>query len=121
MHGHTSRDEPFDRRSLPPGGLGARSQAAPDGATPTAETVTRLTRTSIIAPTMSTRGAGGTTGGVGQFFLGLAMAVAGAYPLTNPGTLFFRFWGYLRPPPVGPPPLPPPVRHRVVLFHRQNV
>ena len=29
------------------------------------------------------RGAGGTPGGVGEFFIGLALAVAGAYLLTN--------------------------------------
>ena len=43
------------------------------------------------------RGAGGTTGGVGQFFLGLAMAVAGAYVLTNQVTVtsgFWSVWGY---------------------------
>ena len=43
------------------------------------------------------RGAGGTPGGVGQFFLGLAMAVAGAYILTNRVTVssgFWAVWGY---------------------------
>ena len=30
-----------------------------------------------------TRGAGGTPGGVGEFFMGLALAVAGGYLLTN--------------------------------------
>lgn len=41
------------------------------------------------------RGAGGTEGGVGQFFLGLAMAVAGAFLLTQRVTVTSGFWGYL--------------------------
>ena len=43
------------------------------------------------------RGAGGTPGGLGEFFLGLGMAVAGAYILTNRVTVtsgFWSFWGY---------------------------
>jgi uncharacterized protein len=40
------------------------------------------------------RGAGGTEGGVGQFFLGLAMAVAGGWLLTNQVTVTSGFWGY---------------------------
>jgi hypothetical protein len=56
-----------------------------------------LTGTPIIAAKMSTRGAGGTTGGVGQFFLGLAMAVAGAYLITNQVTVSSGFWGYFGP------------------------
>jgi uncharacterized protein len=39
-------------------------------------------------------GAGGTEGGVGQFFLGLAMAVAGGWLLTNQVTVTSGFWGY---------------------------
>jgi hypothetical protein len=38
------------------------------------------------------RGAGGTSGGVGQFLLGLCMAVAGAYLLTNQVTVTTNFW-----------------------------
>jgi len=44
-----------------------------------------------------TRGAGGTPGGVGQFLIGLAMAVAGAYLLTQQVTVtsgFWTMWGY---------------------------
>jgi hypothetical protein len=51
---------------------------------------------SIIAAHMS-KGAGGTSGGVGQFFLGLAMAVAGAYLITNQVTVSSGFWGYFGP------------------------
>jgi hypothetical protein len=39
-------------------------------------------------------GAGGTKGGFGQFFAGLAMAVAGGYLLTSQVTVTSGFWGY---------------------------
>jgi hypothetical protein len=42
-------------------------------------------------------GAGGTPGGVGQFLIGLAMAVAGAYLLTNQVVVSsgaWSLWGY---------------------------
>ena len=40
------------------------------------------------------RGAGGTPGGVGQFLLGLAMAVAGAYILTSRVTVSGGYWSF---------------------------
>jgi hypothetical protein len=43
------------------------------------------------------RGAGGTEGGLGTFFLGFVMAVAGGYLLTNQVTVtsgMWRLWGY---------------------------
>ena len=43
------------------------------------------------------RGAGGTPGGIGEFFLGLAMAIAGAYLLTNRVMVvsgYWSIWGY---------------------------
>ena len=43
------------------------------------------------------RGAGGTPGGLGEFLVGLAMAVAGGYLLTQQVTVtsgFWHFWGY---------------------------
>jgi hypothetical protein len=43
------------------------------------------------------KGAGGTPGGVGEFFAGLAMAVAGAYLFVNQVTVTsgsWRLWGY---------------------------
>ena len=48
---------------------------------------------------MATRieGAGGTSGGIGQFLIGLGMAIAGAYLLTNQVTVtsgYWRLWGY---------------------------
>ena len=45
----------------------------------------------------SLRGAGGTEGGLGTFFIGFVMAVAGAYLLTNQVTVTsgaWRLWGY---------------------------
>lgn len=38
------------------------------------------------------RGAGGTEGGLGTFFLGFVMAVAGGYLLTNQVTVTSGFW-----------------------------
>ena len=43
------------------------------------------------------RGAGGTSGGVGEFLVGLGMAVAGAYLLTQRVTVtsgYWTLWGY---------------------------
>jgi hypothetical protein len=43
------------------------------------------------------RGAGGTSGGIGEFFVGLAMAIAGAYLITNRVVVssgFWFLWGY---------------------------
>jgi len=46
---------------------------------------------------MAMKGAGGTPGGVGTFFLGLLMAVAGGYLLTNQVMVSSGFWGYFGP------------------------
>lgn len=46
---------------------------------------------------MKRRGAGGTPGGVGEFLVGLAMAVAGGYLLTQQvavSTGYWHVWGY---------------------------
>ena len=40
------------------------------------------------------KGAGGTEGGVAQFFVGLALAVAGAYLLTQRVTVTSGFWSF---------------------------
>jgi hypothetical protein len=40
------------------------------------------------------KGAGGTEGGVAQFFVGLAMAVGGAYMLTRRVTVASGFWSF---------------------------
>ena len=45
----------------------------------------------------STRGAGGTPGGIAEFFLGLVMVVAGAYLITNRIVVvsgYWSLWGY---------------------------
>ena len=42
-------------------------------------------------------GAGGTRGGIGQFLIGLGMAIAGGYLLTNQVTVqsnYWHLWGY---------------------------
>src|SRR5687768_2924753 len=47
--------------------------------------------------TDKTRGAGGTPGGLGEFFAGLAMTAAGGYLLMNQVTVtsgFWQMWGY---------------------------
>ncbi|HJS58586.1 MAG TPA: hypothetical protein VKA01_10830 [Vicinamibacteria bacterium] len=43
---------------------------------------------------MAIKGAGGTPGGVGTFFAGLLMSVAGAYMLTSQVTVSTGFWGF---------------------------
>lgn len=43
---------------------------------------------------MAIKGAGGTPGGVGTFFAGLLMSVAGAYLLTSQVTVSTGFWGF---------------------------
>ena len=43
------------------------------------------------------KGAGGTEGGVGQFLLGLLMAVGGAYLITNQVSVSSGFWGWFGP------------------------
>jgi hypothetical protein len=43
------------------------------------------------------KGAGGTSGGIGQFFLGCGMTIAGGYLLLNQITVrtgFWHLWGY---------------------------
>ena len=42
-------------------------------------------------------GAGGTPGGLAEFFIGLGMAIAGAYLITNQVVVtsgFWSIWGY---------------------------
>jgi hypothetical protein len=50
----------------------------------------------VTAPSTlpSKTGAGGTPGGVGQFFLGLAMAVVGGYLLLNQVQVATSFWSF---------------------------
>jgi hypothetical protein len=52
------------------------------------------------------RGAGGTPGGVGQFFIGLTMAVVGVYLLLNQVQVTTSFWSFGRFGGFGPTLLP---------------
>ena len=52
------------------------------------------------------RGAGGTPGGVGQFFIGLTMAVVGVYLLLNQVQVTTSFWNFGRFGGFGPTLLP---------------
>jgi hypothetical protein len=52
------------------------------------------------------RGAGGTSGGVGQFFIGLTMAVVGVYLLFNQVQVTTSFWSFGRYGGFGPTLLP---------------
>jgi hypothetical protein len=52
------------------------------------------------------RGAGGTPGGVGQFFIGLTMAVVGVYLLLNQVQVTTSFWSFGRYGGFGPTLLP---------------
>jgi hypothetical protein len=50
-----------------------------------------------LEQTTRPRGAGGTPGGIGEFLLGLGMAVAGGYWLTSSVTVssgYWTFWGH---------------------------
>ena len=50
-----------------------------------------------MEPESKFRGAGGTPGGLGEFFIGLVMALIGAYMLTNRVTVassYYSSWGY---------------------------
>jgi hypothetical protein len=69
---------------------------------------------------MSTRGAGGTSGGVGQFFVGLAMAIAGAYLITNQVTVSSGFWGFFGPHTFGLTLLPLVIGIALLFFDGKN-
>ena len=44
-----------------------------------------------------TRGAGGTPGGIAEFFIGLVMVIAGAYLITNRIVVVSGYWSLLVP------------------------
>ena len=67
------------------------------------------------------RGAGGTQGGVGQFFIGLAMAVGGAYLLTQRVIVTSGFWGYFGQHTTGLSLLPLVVGAGILFFDGKNV
>jgi len=67
------------------------------------------------------RGAGGTEGGIGQFFLGLIMAVGGAYLLTQQVMVSSGFWGWFGPHTFGLSLLPLTVGIGVLFFDGKSV
>jgi hypothetical protein len=67
------------------------------------------------------RGAGGTEGGVGQFLLGVVMAVGGAYLLTQQVMVSSGFWGWFGPQTFGLSLLPLVVGVGVLFFDGRSV
>jgi uncharacterized protein len=47
-----------------------------------------------VSTTVNQRGAGGTPGGVGQFFIGAIMAAAGGYLILNQVTVTTSYWRF---------------------------
>ena len=67
------------------------------------------------------RGAGGTEGGVGQFLLGLVMAVGGAYLLTQQVMVTSGFWALFGPQTFGLSLLPLIIGIGVLFFDGKSV
>ena len=67
------------------------------------------------------KGAGGTSGGVGQFFVGLAMAMAGGYLLANQVTVTSGFWAWFGPRTFGLSLLPLIVGIGLLFFDGKSV
>ena len=67
------------------------------------------------------RGAGGTSGGIGQFFIGLAMAVSGGYLLTNQVTVTSGFAAWFGPHTFGLSLLPLIVGVGILFFDGKSV
>lgn len=67
------------------------------------------------------RGAGGTEGGVGQFLIGLVMAVGGAYLLTQQVIVSSGFWSWLGPQTFGLSLLPLVVGIGILFFDGKSV
>jgi hypothetical protein len=67
------------------------------------------------------RGAGGTEGGVGQFLVGLVMAVGGAYLLTQQVMVSSGFWGWFGPHTFGLSLLPLVVGIGILFFDGRSV
>jgi hypothetical protein len=67
------------------------------------------------------RGAGGTEGGVGLFLVGLAMAVGGAYLLTQQVMVTTGFWGWFGPSTFGLSLLPLIVGIGILFFDGRSV
>lgn len=67
------------------------------------------------------RGAGGTEGGIGQFFLGVAMAVGGGYLLTNQVEVTSGFWSSFGPHTFGLSLLPLVLGVGVLFFDGRSI
>jgi uncharacterized protein len=67
------------------------------------------------------RGAGGTQGGVGQFLLGVVMAVGGAYLLTQQVMVSSGFWSWFGPQTFGLSLLPLMIGVGVLFFDGKSV
>jgi len=67
------------------------------------------------------RGAGGTSGGIGQFFIGLAMAASGGYLLTNQVTVTSGFAAWFGPHTLGLSLLPLIVGVGILFFDGKSV
>jgi hypothetical protein len=66
-------------------------------------------------------GAGGTPGGVGQFFIGLVMAVVGVYLLLNQVQVTTSFWSFGRFGGFGPTLLPLLVGVGVLFYNGKSI
>jgi hypothetical protein len=66
------------------------------------------------------KGAGGTEGGVALFFVGLAMAVGGAYLLTQRVTVTSGFWSFFGGPTFGLSLLPLVVGAGILFYDGRN-
>jgi hypothetical protein len=67
------------------------------------------------------RGAGGTEGGVGRFFVGLAMVVAGGYLFTSKVMVTTGFWSWFGPQSFGVSLLPMLVGIGALFFDGRSV
>jgi hypothetical protein len=67
------------------------------------------------------KGAGGTEGGVGEFFLGVVMAVGGAYLLTQQVMVSSGYWTWFGPQTFGLSLLPLIIGVGVLFFDGKNV
>ena len=67
------------------------------------------------------RGAGGTEGGIGQFVVGLVMAVGGAYLLTQQVMVSSGFWAWFGPNTFGLSLLPLVVGIGILFFDGKSV
>src|SRR5258708_8766796 len=90
-----------------------------------AEELEELSRAKAFGKAGRIRGAGGTPGGIGTFFMGLALAVCGGYLVLNQVQVtsaftFFGLWGWSRPGGFGLTMLPMLLGIRFLFFSTQS-